>query len=110
MTSRLILIKPVNDFDELGLFSVTYSSNSMQASVPLSAIDSTDGLMNFKVTSAIQHTDYSSSGVTDYLTPVGQAPGTVQAEATPEPASCALALYAVGLLIVLRARTRHVLV
>ena len=60
-------------------FPVTYSGNSVQVMVPLSALGGDDGLMNFKVISALQLSTNTTSGITDYASNLGQPVGVVGA-------------------------------
>jgi uncharacterized delta-60 repeat protein len=58
-------------------FPVTYAGNSVQVMVLLSALGGDDGLMNFKVVSALQFSTNTFSGVSDYASDLGQPVGVV---------------------------------
>ncbi|HEX3798736.1 MAG TPA: redoxin family protein [Verrucomicrobiae bacterium] len=60
-----------------GTFPVIYSGNTVQVSVPLSALGNDDGLMNFALTTFQQLSLYSSTSISDYAPNRGQAVGVV---------------------------------
>lgn len=78
-------------FATVGTGSVDFFDNGMLATIPLALLGGDDGIVNFKATVQTQVTDIGFTGIQDYATDVGLAPGI---SAVPEPGSFALVLAA----------------
>jgi hypothetical protein len=65
----------VKTADVAGAYS--FFADGFTVTIPLSDLGSDDGILNFKVTTALQLSAASWTGIKDYLTDVGTAPGTV---------------------------------
>ena len=78
---RLAQSNEVNDFGSLvtgSPFAVTYVADGVDVAIPLAALRETDGFLNFKATSSTRlgATATTFSGVQDYASDLGVAPGT----------------------------------
>lgn len=69
-------------------YPVTYLANGFDVSVPLTALNSTDGLMNFAAVDERQLTANTFNGINDYISDVGQPVGSINA--VPEPGCVAV--------------------
>jgi hypothetical protein len=65
-------------YTEVGSAPLTFGTNTMEATVPLSVLKNDDGKMNFKVVTSAALTVRSWTGILDYMTDPGLPPGTVQ--------------------------------
>ena len=60
-----------------GTYPVNYGANSASVIIPIAALGSSNGLMNFKLTSCIQYSQNSYSAILDYAPDLGQPVGVV---------------------------------
>jgi hypothetical protein len=67
---------PINTFAFVASFPVTFSQDGMDVTVPLSAIGSDDGLLNFKVVSVVQIAPNGFTGILDVMPNVGLPAGS----------------------------------
>ncbi len=95
-------------YNTAGTYSVTTLADGYSTTIPLADLGVASGLMNFKAISQRALSEFSSTGVHDYLTDIGQPVGSTMSSGspsdTPEPAT--LATLGVGLLALVGLRRR----